>query len=147
MKAIGEICRANKTFFHADAVQSFGKVKLDVDEMGIDLMSISGHKIYGPKGIGALFIRRKPRVRLTPQMSGGGQEKGLRSGTLSPSLCVGLGEAARLAMLEMDDDRRHVTNLRDRFLNGLSSKNIHLNGDMRQRYEGNLNLCITDDNN
>ena len=102
LKQIGEICRANGTFFHTDSAQGFGKVPINVDEMNIDLMSISGHKIYAPKGIGALYIRKKPRVRLLPQMSGGGQEKGFRSGTLAPHLCVGLGEASRLAKLEME---------------------------------------------
>ena len=87
--------------------------------MNIDLLSISGHKIYAPKGIGALYVRRKPRVRIVPQISGGGQEKGLRSGTLAPHLCVGLGEAARVAMQEMNTDKKHVSNLRDRLLNGL----------------------------
>ena len=104
IKEIGALCKKNKTFFHTDAAQSFGKLPLDVDECNIDLMSISGHKIYGPKGVGALYIRRKPRVRLVPQISGGGQEKGLRSGTLAPHLCVGLGEASRLALEEMDFD-------------------------------------------
>lgn len=101
MAEIGKICRENKVLFHTDAAQSFGKMPLDVNDMCIDMMSISSHKIYGPKGIGALYLRRKPRVRLVPQISGGGQEKGLRSGTLAPHLCVGLGEAARLAKEEM----------------------------------------------
>jgi cysteine desulfurase len=105
LKEIGEICKRNKTFFHTDAAQSFGKVPINVDEMNIDLLSISGHKIYGPKGVGALYVRRKPRVRLVPQMSGGGQEKGLRSGTLAPHLCVGLGEASRVAMEEIEYDQ------------------------------------------
>jgi cysteine desulfurase len=104
LKEIGEICKRNKTFFHTDAAQSFGKVPINVDEMNIDLLSISGHKIYGPKGVGAMYVRRKPRVRLVPQMSGGGQEKGLRSGTLAPHLCVGLGEASRVALEEMEYD-------------------------------------------
>jgi cysteine desulfurase len=104
LKEIGEICKRNKTFFHTDAAQSFGKIPINVDEMNIDLLSISGHKIYGPKGVGALYVRRKPRVRLVPQMSGGGQEKGLRSGTLAPHLCVGLGEASRVALEEMEYD-------------------------------------------
>lgn len=97
IKEIGQICRERKVFFHTDAAQAVGKIPVDVNELNIDLMSISGHKLYGPKGVGALFVRRKPRVRLHAQMSGGGQEKGLRSGTLAPSLCVGLGEACRIA--------------------------------------------------
>ena len=108
IEEIGRICRANKTFFHTDAAQSYGKVPIDVNKMNIDLLSISGHKIYGPKGVGALYVRRKPRVRLVPQISGGGQEKGLRSGTLAPHLCVGLGEAARVALEEMDSDRAYL---------------------------------------
>ena len=98
-------------FFHTDAAQSFGKMPLDVNEMNIDMMSISSHKIYGPKGIGALYIRRKPRVRIVPQISGGGQEKGMRSGTLAPHLCVGLGEAARLATEELQSNHDHVMRL------------------------------------
>jgi len=108
IEEIGRICRANKTFFHTDAAQSYGKVPIDVNKMNIDLLSISGHKIYGPKGVGALYVRRKPRVRLVPQISGGGQEKGLRSGTLAPHLCVGLGEAARVALEEMESDRAYI---------------------------------------
>ena len=98
IKEIGEICKANKTFFHTDAAQSYGKYPLDVDDMNIDLLSFTAHKIYGPKGIGALYMRRRPRVRLVPIIAGGGQEKGLRSGTLAPHLCVGFGEAARVAL-------------------------------------------------
>ena len=101
IKEIGQICREKKIFFHTDAAQSVGKIPIDVNDLNIDLMSISGHKIYGPKGVGALYIRRKPRVRLIPQMSGGGQEKGLRSGTLAPNLIVGLGAAAKIAKEEM----------------------------------------------
>ena len=97
----GEICRAHKVFFHTDAAQAAGKIQLDVNEMNIDLMSISGHKLYGPKGIGAAYIRRRPRVRLEPIINGGGQERGLRSGTLATPLVVGMGEAARIAKQEM----------------------------------------------
>lgn len=110
IEEIGAICRANKIFFHTDAAQAVGKIPMDVNKMNIDLMSISGHKIYGPKGIGALYVRRRPRVRLEPLMSGGGQERGLRSGTVPTPLVVGLGEAARISGLEMqvrhlfDDD-------------------------------------------
>lgn len=112
---IGKICKEHKVFFHTDAAQSYGKVPLDVNEMNIDMMSISSHKIYGPKGVGALYLRRKPRVRLVPQISGGGQEKGLRSGTLAPHLCVGLGEAAKIAKEEMQSDHEHVLKLSNKF--------------------------------
>ena len=117
---------------------------IDVNEMNIDLLSISGHKIYAPKGIGALYVRRKPRVRIVPQMSGGGQEKGLRSGTLAPHLCVGLGQAAKLALEEMESDKKHVSRLRDRLLNGLKSnfKNLSINGDEQNRYAGCINFTI-----
>ena len=119
LKEIGQICRENKVFFHTDAAQGFGKVPINVDEMNIDLLSISGHKIYGPKGVGALYVRKKPRVRLVPQMSGGGQEFGSRSGTLAPHLCVGLGEASRIAELELEDDRQHIELLNNKFHTGL----------------------------
>lgn len=112
---IGKICRENKVLFHTDAAQSYGKLPIDVNEMCIDLLSISSHKIYGPKGIGALYVRRRPRVRMVPLISGGGQEKGLRSGTLAPHLCVGLGEAAKLAIQDMDSDREHVDRLSKKF--------------------------------
>ena len=104
IRELGEICRQNRVFLHTDAAQAVGKLPVDVEALNVDLLSISGHKLYGPKGVGALFVRRKPRVRLAAQMSGGGQEKGLRSGTLAPSLVVGLGEASRLARVEMDAD-------------------------------------------
>lgn len=96
MKKIGEICRANKVFFHTDAAQAVGKLPLNVDDLNIDLMSMSGHKIYGPKGVGAMYVRKKPRVRLEPIMSGGGQERGMRSGTLPPHLVIGLGTACEI---------------------------------------------------
>ena len=118
---------------------------LDVNELNIDLMSISGHKLYGPKGVGALYIRRKPRVRLIPQMSGGGQEKGLRSGTLAPNLIVGLGAAAKIAKEEMQNDIDHVKNLNERFLTQLKKNLTHIviNGDETQRYLGNLNISFS----
>lgn len=127
---------------HTDAAQGVGKIPINVDEMNIDMLSISGHKIYGPKGVGALYIRRKPRVRLTAQMSGGGQEKGLRSGTLAPSLVVGIGEAARLAKIEMMNDFNHVKLLSDKFLKAMKHDvtNIVLNGSETNRYPGNLNI-------
>lgn len=144
MKEIGALCRQNKTFFHTDAAQGFGKIPIDVNENNIDLMSISGHKIYGPKGVGALYVRRKPRVRLIPQINGGGQEKGFRSGTLAPHLCVGLGEAARLAKVEMESDHQHILKLNRKFYDGLYSSLTHLelNGDKTQRYDGNLNISF-----
>ena len=119
-------------------------MSIDVNDMNIDLLSISGHKIYAPKGIGALYVRRKPRVRIVPQISGGGQEKGLRSGTLAPHLCVGLGQAAKLAMEEMELDKNHVSRLRERLLNGLQSKfkNLSINGDELNRYAGGINITI-----
>lgn len=144
LKEIGALCRKNGIFFHTDAAQGFGKIPLNVEEMNIDLMSISGHKIYGPKGIGALYVRRKPRIRLIPMINGGGQERGFRSGTLPTPLVVGLGEAARIAKEEMDKDQAHIKALSDRLYNGIMSraKEIFLNGDKEQRYPGNLNLSF-----
>jgi len=145
IKEIGKICRDNKVFLHTDAAQSVGKIPIDVNEMNIDLMSISGHKIYGPKGVGALYIRRKPRVRLVPQMSGGGQEKGLRSGTLAPHLVVGLGAAAKIAQQELKHDMDHVAKLNSRFLGTIKKNLSHIviNGDELQRYLGNLNISFS----
>ena len=139
---IGKICREKKAFFHTDAAQAAGKIPLDVEAMNIDLMSISGHKIYGPKGIGALYVRRKPRVRLVPLIVGGGQERGFRSGTLPTPLCVGIGEAAEIAMKEMDAESKRLTKLQARILKGLNDKltDIHVNGDLEHRIPGNLNI-------
>lgn len=140
---IGAICRKHGAFFHTDAAQAFGKIPLNVDEMNIDLMSISGHKIYGPKGIGAIYIRRKPRVRVKPLISGGGQERGIRSGTLATPLIAGLGKAAELAGLEMEKDYQHVKKLSDKFYNAMQSiPKVYLNGDRNQRYPGNLNFSF-----
>lgn len=141
---IGRICRDKGVFFHTDAAQAFGKIPLDVEAMNIDLMSISGHKIYGPKGIGALYVRRRPRVRLEPLINGGGQERGMRSGTLSPALCVGLGEAARIAKEEMGRDLEHVRRLSDKFLKAVMDEvpQVFLNGDREKRYPGNINLSF-----
>ncbi|MCA0301579.1 MAG: IscS subfamily cysteine desulfurase [Proteobacteria bacterium] len=141
---IGAICREKKTFFHTDAAQAAGKIPLDVEAMNIDLMSISGHKIYGPKGIGALYVRRKPRVRLVPLIVGGGQERGFRSGTLPTPLCVGLGEAAEIAMKEMDGEAKRLKKLQDRMLKGLRDKlpEIYVNGDLEHRIPGNLNISF-----
>lgn len=132
-------------WFHSDAAQAFGKVPLHVDSMGIDLMSISGHKIYGPKGIGALFVRgRNPKVSLEPLMDGGGQERGLRSGTLAPALCVGLGVAADLASREMEAEAERVAELRDTLWHRLKSvrPDLSLNGDLEHRLPGNLNVTV-----
>ena len=144
LKEIGQICRKHNVFFHSDMAQAFGKIPIDVNELNIDLASISGHKIYGPKGIGALYLRKKPRVRISPLFNGGGQERGLRSGTLAPFLAVGLGKAAELASKEMDKDYKHVKRLFDKFLNKITSeaKEIYLNGDKNKRYPGNLNLSF-----
>jgi cysteine desulfurase len=143
LKEIGAICRKHGVFFHTDAAQAFGKIPLDVNEMNIDLMSISGHKIYGPKGVGAIFIRRKPRVRIKPLFSGGGQERGIRSGTLSTSLTVGLGEAARLAKLEMQENYEHIKKLSDKFKKAIKEiPCVYLNGDEEKRWVGNLNLSF-----
>ena len=141
---IGKICRAKGAFFHTDAAQAAGKIPLDVEAMNIDLMSISGHKIYGPKGIGALYVRRRPRVRLVAMINGGGQERGFRSGTLPTPLCVGLGEAAEICMKEMDAEAKRLTKLRDRMLKGLEAKlpEIYVNGDLDQRIPGNLNISF-----
>jgi cysteine desulfurase len=142
---IGALCRKKGAFFHTDCAQAFGKIPLDVEAMHIDLMSISGHKIYGPKGIGALFVRRKqPRVRLQAMIHGGGQERGMRSGTLPTPLCVGLGKAAELAKTEMAAENARLHKLRDRFLATVHAKlpDVFLNGDLEQRLPGNLNLSF-----
>jgi cysteine desulfurase len=147
IKEIGALCRKKGAFFHTDAAQAFGKISLDVEAMNIDLMSISGHKIYGPKGIGAIYVRRKPRVRIKPLFSGGGQERGIRSGTAPTPLIVGLGEAARIAKLEMQKDFEHVKKLSKKLYDGIAkSTHIYLNGpdlnDSTKRYPGNLNCSF-----
>lgn len=144
LKEIGKICRERGVFFHSDIAQGFGKIPIDVNEFNIDLASISGHKIYGPKGIGALYVRKKPRVRVTPLINGGGQERGMRSGTLPTPLIVGLGMAAEIAYSEMEKDTKHVNYLFDRFLNNIHNRisEVYLNGDKNQRYKGNLNLSF-----
>lgn len=141
---IGKICRKHSVFFHSDCAQAFGKIPLDVKAMQIDLMSISGHKTYGPKGVGVLYVNRKPRVRLKPLISGGGQERGFRSGTVPTPLVVGLGKAAEIAMNEMEKDYAHIKHLSDKFLNAIMKTipNVYLNGDEKQRYPGNLNLSF-----
>lgn len=141
---IGRLCRQKKIFFHTDAAQALGKIPLDVNSMNIDLMSMSGHKIYGPKGIGALYVRRKPRVRLEALQSGGGQERGLRSGTVPTPLSVGIGKACELAANEMEYDHRYVTMLSNRLLDRITSNldQVIRNGDAEQTYPGCLNLSF-----
>lgn len=144
LKEIGAICRERGVFFHTDAAQAFGKIPLNVEEMNIDLMSISGHKIYGPKGIGAIFIRRRPRVRLVSMIHGGGQERGFRSGTLPTPLVVGLGKAAEIARLEMGADNERIGKLYNKLYNSLVSniKDVYLNGHAEKRIKSNLNLSF-----
>lgn len=141
---IGAICRAAGAYYHCDAAQAAGKIPLDVQAMSIDLMSISGHKLYGPKGIGALYVRRRPRVRLDPLFDGGGQERGLRSGTLPTPLCVGLGAACTIAAAEMAEEGERLTGLRQRLLDGMRSRlsDVTVNGDLERRVPGNLNLSF-----
>ncbi|AEI88597.1 cysteine desulfurase [Candidatus Midichloria mitochondrii IricVA] len=141
---IGKICRSHGAFFHTDAAQAFGKIPLDVEVMNIDLMSISGHKIYGPKGIGALYIRRKPRVRLTAMINGGGQERGMRSGTLPTPLVVGMGEAAVIAKQDMENDYKRISNLSEKFISEVTKiPEVYLNGDRNIRYPGCINLSFS----
>ena len=140
---IGEICREKSIIFHVDATQATGKIEIDVGRLKVDLMSLSAHKVYGPKGIGALYVRRKPRVRLEAQMHGGGHERGFRSGTLPVHQIVGMGEAFRLARLEMAEESARIRILRDRLLAGLSSiPQVYVNGDMEQRVPHNLNISF-----
>jgi cysteine desulfurase len=144
VEEIGQMCRSRKIFFHTDAAQAVGKVPVDVNAMTVDLMSISGHKLYGPKGVGALYVRRRPRVRLEPIMSGGGQERGMRSGTLPAPLLVGLGTACELAGREMEYDHAHVSTMSERLVKGLTSRLDHIvrNGDERQTYPGCVNISF-----
>ncbi|MGB1540257.1 MAG: aminotransferase class V-fold PLP-dependent enzyme, partial [Rickettsiales bacterium] len=137
---IGALCREAGVYFHTDAAQAFGKIPLDVEAMQIDLMSISGHKLYGPKGIGALYVRRRPRVRIAPLFSGGSQERTLRSGTVATPLVVGLGNAAELAGAEMQKEQARLLGLRNRFLQVLEPvrEHFHVNGSLEQRIAGNL---------
>ncbi|KAG7194008.1 cysteine desulfurase [Scheffersomyces spartinae] len=145
LEEIGKICREHKVFFHTDGAQAFGKIPLDVNEMNIDMMSISSHKIYGPKGIGAAYVRRRPRVRIDPIISGGGQERGLRSGTLAPPLVCGFGEAARLIKQESKFDNDHIEKLSTKLKNGLLSiPATQLNGahDPAAQYPGCVNISF-----
>ena len=143
IEAIGELCRDKGVFFHVDAAQATGKVEIDLQKLKVDLMSFSAHKTYGPKGIGALYVRRKPRVRLEAQMHGGGHERGMRSGTLATHQIVGMGEAFRIAKDEMDEENARIKALRDRLWAGLSTmEEVHINGDMTQRVPHNLNVSF-----
>src|SRR5579863_3420916 len=141
---VGALCRARGILLHSDAAQAAGKIPLDVEAMKIDLMSISGHKMYGPKGVGALYVRRRPRVRLLPLFDGGGQERGLRSGTLPTPLCVGFGRAAALAAAEMAEEAMRIGGLRDRLQTNLMRRigGLRINGDTAHRLPGNLNLSF-----
>ena len=144
IQAIGNLCREHKVLFHTDAAQGLGKIPLDVNHMCIDLMSLSSHKVYGPKGIGALYVRRKPRVRIRPLFHGGGQERGFRSGTLAPFLCVGFGQAAHIAEQERPTESKRLFQQRKRFFEKLHNnlECITLNGDWDQRVAGNLNISF-----
>lgn len=140
---IGELLRSKGILFHVDAAQATGKIDIDLSTLKVDLMSFSAHKTYGPKGIGALYVRRKPRVRLEAQMHGGGHERGMRSGTLATFLIVGMGEAFRLARVEMQEENKRVTALRDRLYKGLSDMpEIYVNGDLVNRVPHNLNVSF-----
>ncbi|MDO2436131.1 IscS subfamily cysteine desulfurase [Aeromonas veronii] len=141
--AIGELCRSRKILLHVDAVQSVGKIPVDVEALKVDLLSVSAHKVYGPKGIGALFVRRKPRVRLEAQMHGGGHERGMRSGTLPTHQIVGMGEAFRIAKEEMVSEGERILALRQRLWNGIKDiEAVYINGDLDQRVPGNLNVSF-----
>merc|ERR1711939_70535 len=144
VEEIGQLCRSKKIFFHTDAAQAVGKIPIDVNKMNIDLMSISGHKIYGPKGIGACYVRRRPRVRLDPIISGGGQERGLRSGTIAPPPAIGMGEAARICLEEMEYDSKRIAYLSNKLRKGLLDLgHTHLNGDPFHHYPGCVNISFS----
>ncbi len=143
IEAIGNLCRANNVIFHVDAAQATGKVTIDLEKLPVDLMSFSAHKTYGPKGIGALYVRRKPRIRLEAQIHGGGQERGFRSGTLATHQIVGMGEAFRIAREEMELENARIRRLRDRLLTGLQDiEEVYVNGDLKQRVPHNLNISF-----
>jgi cysteine desulfurase len=144
MEEIGEICKELNVPFHTDAAQALGKIPIDVDKWNVSLMSLSGHKIYGPKGVGALYMRRRPRIRVEPQMNGGGQERGIRSGTVPTPLVVGMGAACELAKKEMEYDDKRIRALQERMLNGVRAKldGVVVNGSVERRYAGNLNLSF-----
>ena len=143
IQSIGDVCREHKIFFHVDAAQSVGKISIDLASLPVDLMSFSAHKIYGPKGMGALYVSRKPRVRLEAQMHGGGHERGMRSGTLATHQIVGMGEAFAIAKAEMLEEGKKIKQLRDRLLEGFSDmEEVVINGDIEQRVPGNLNISF-----
>jgi len=143
MKEIGQLCRSRKVYFHTDGAQAVGKIPIDVNAWNVDLMSISSHKIYGPKGMGACYVRRRPRVRIDPIISGGGQERGLRSGTLAPHLVVGFGEACRIAKEEMEYDSKRIQALSKRLSEGLlAMEHTSMNGDPDRRYPGCVNISF-----
>ena len=144
VEEIGKLCRSKKIFFHTDAAQAVGKIPMSVNDMNIDLMSISGHKVYGPKGIGALYVRRRPRVRVEAPQSGGGQERGMRSGTVPTPLCVGLGSACQIAAEEMEYDHKRITGLSNRLLHKVQDAvpQVIRNGDAENTYPGCLNLSF-----
>jgi cysteine desulfurase len=143
VQAIGELCRERGIVFHVDAAQATGKVDIDLQHLKVDLMSFCAHKTYGPKGIGALYIRRKPRIRIEAQMHGGGHERGFRSGTLATHQIVGMGESFRLAKLEMATENARVRHLRDRLWSGMNGiDEVYLNGDLEKRVPHNLNVSF-----
>ncbi|MCK5649549.1 MAG: IscS subfamily cysteine desulfurase, partial [Gammaproteobacteria bacterium] len=143
IEAIGELCRSRKIIFHVDAAQSAGKIEIDLKKLKVDLLSLSAHKVYGPKGIGVLYVRRKPRIRIEAQMHGGGHERGMRSGTLAPHQCVGMGEAFKIAKAEMAAENKRILALRDRLLKGFEGmEELYVNGNLEQRVPHNLNLSF-----
>jgi cysteine desulfurase len=143
IEALGNICREQKVVFHADAAQATGKVDIDLEKLPVDLMSFSAHKTYGPKGIGALYVRRKPRIRIEAQMHGGGHERGMRSGTLATHQIVGMGEAFRIARIEMQLENERIRKLRDKLLHGLQDmEEVYVNGDLKHRIPHNLNISF-----
>lgn len=141
---LGALCHQHNIIFHVDAAQAVGKIPIDTQILPVDLMSVASHKIYGPKGVGALYVRRRPRVRIAAQMHGGGHERGMRSGTLATHQCVGMGEAFRIAKLELEQDCTHAKQLQQRLINGLQSiAHCYINGDVQQRIPHNLNIGFT----
>ena len=143
IEAIGELCRSRKIIFHVDAAQSAGKTEIDLKKLKVDLLSLSAHKVYGPKGIGALYVRRKPRIRIEAQMHGGGHERGMRSGTLATHQIVGMGEAFRIAKEEMAEENKRILALRDRLLKGFEGmEELYVNGNLEHRVPHNLNLSF-----
>ncbi|MCU7798942.1 MAG: IscS subfamily cysteine desulfurase [gamma proteobacterium symbiont of Lucinoma myriamae] len=143
IEAIGELCRSKKIIFHVDAAQSAGKIEIDLQKLKVDLLSLSAHKVYGPKGIGVLYVRRKPRIRIEAQMHGGGHERGMRSGTLATHQIVGMGEAFKIAKEEMVSENKRILALRDRLLKGFENmEELYVNGNLEQRVPHNLNLSF-----